>query len=460
MKRFVFIALILFAALPAKAIRVDSLRYAPFGMLHLFHPVTAPTSVSIFISGDGGWNAGVINMAQKLSERGSLVIGVNILQYYASLRKQSGACYYPASDFETMSLSVQKKLRIRQYMKPILVGYSSGATLAYGMLAQAPAGTFRGALALGFCPDIELSKPLCAGAGLRNQVIKPGKSYFLERFDKLPAPFVALQGMTDQVCKPKATQQFLAGLPNASLVPLSNVGHGFGVLAHWLPAYVSAFDRLAKTAPAAPQVASLPDLPLTVVPPARSAARAPFTLFLSGDGGWTSFDQSVASALATRGSAVVGLDAQHYFWQVRTPEGTTEDLVKVIRYYQQLFHQQEFVLAGYSFGACVAPFVASRLPADLKQSLRQVVLLSPSEKGDFEIHISDMLSIGSPSDTYNVLAETGKIRALRPVCLFGSDEDAPTRDRFAEAGIPVKTLPGSHHFDNAFPAIAAAIVPL
>ncbi|SDM08664.1 AcvB/VirJ family lysyl-phosphatidylglycerol hydrolase [Siphonobacter aquaeclarae] len=458
MKRLALLAFLLFA-FPAKAIRVDSLRYAPFGMLHLFHPVTPPTAVAIFISGDGGWNAGVITMAEKLAEKGSLVIGVNILQYYAALRKQTGACYYPAADFETMSLSVQKKLRIRQYLKPVLVGYSSGATLVYGMLAQAPAGTFRGALGLGFCPDIELPKPLCAGAGLRNRVLKPGKSYFLERFDKLPAPFIALQGMTDQVCQPKATQAYLTGLPNASLVALPKVGHGFGVPAHWLPAYLSAYDRLAKDAAPARAVASLPELPLTVVAPARPDT-APFTVFLSGDGGWTSFDQSVGSALAAKGSAVVGLDAQHYFWQARTPESTTADLVRVIRYYQQKFNRKDFVLAGYSFGACVAPFVANRLPADLKANLRQVVLLSPSEKGDFEIHISDMLSIGSPSDQYDVLAETTKIKALRPVCLFGSEEDIPTRDRFAAAGVPVRTLPGSHHFDDAYAAIANVIVSL
>ncbi|SPZ91950.1 Type IV secretory pathway, VirJ component [Sphingobacterium multivorum] len=47
-----------------------------------------------------------------------------------------------------------------------MVGYSYGATLVYGLIAQAPAGTFRGGIALGFCPDITIAKPLCKGSGL------------------------------------------------------------------------------------------------------------------------------------------------------------------------------------------------------------------------------------------------------------------------------------------------------
>ncbi len=70
-----------------------------------------------------------------------------------------------AVSFEGFSHFVQQKygLGVRS---PILVGYSSGATLVYATLAQAPVGTFKGALSLGFCPDLEWRMPLCRGEGL------------------------------------------------------------------------------------------------------------------------------------------------------------------------------------------------------------------------------------------------------------------------------------------------------
>ena len=51
------------------------------------------------------------------------------------------------------------------YTPPVLAGFGAGATLAYGALAQAPSGSFAGAISLGFCPEIEASHPLCAGRG-------------------------------------------------------------------------------------------------------------------------------------------------------------------------------------------------------------------------------------------------------------------------------------------------------
>jgi hypothetical protein len=53
------------------------------------------------------------------------------------------------------------------YHVPVLVGYSSGATVVYAALVQSPPGTFAGALSLGFCPDQDFSgAALCPGAGL------------------------------------------------------------------------------------------------------------------------------------------------------------------------------------------------------------------------------------------------------------------------------------------------------
>ena len=48
----------------------------------------------------------------------------------------------------------------------LMVGVSSGAAMAYAMMAQAPRNTFAATLTLGFCPGVNLEKPLCKGYGL------------------------------------------------------------------------------------------------------------------------------------------------------------------------------------------------------------------------------------------------------------------------------------------------------
>ena len=58
-----------------------------FGTVSVYLPQGRPRSVAIFLSGDGGWELGVINMARALRVVGALVIGVDIRQYFASLRR-------------------------------------------------------------------------------------------------------------------------------------------------------------------------------------------------------------------------------------------------------------------------------------------------------------------------------------------------------------------------------------
>ena len=53
-------------------------------------------------------------------------------------------------------------------------------------------------------------------------------------------------------------------------------------------------------------------MPLTLIPAAINE-NLPLAFFISGDGGWTSFDQTVCEKLAEKGIPVVGLDAQKIF---------------------------------------------------------------------------------------------------------------------------------------------------
>ncbi|RNF27906.1 hypothetical protein NM04_26050, partial [Massilia aurea] len=330
-----------------------TLRYGPFGEVAVYPPAGKATSIALFISGDGGWNLGVVGMARHLTDMHAIVVGIDIRRYLHGADSAPEQCRNLAADFEGLAHAVQRHLALDDYLTPVLVGYSSGATLAYATATQAPKGTFRGALSLGFCPDLELARPPCRIGALEytiGQAQKPVSNIVLAAARRNATPWIAFQGDIDQVCDAGKTRQFVAATGNAGLVWLPNVGHGFSVERNWLPQFRAAYARL--TAPGKPPAAAGPaldDLPLTAVPATAGATPATHELFavlLSGDGGWAGLDQDVAAALAARGIPVVGFDSLRYFWRARTPETAARDLARVVRGYGAAWRRPRVLLIG------------------------------------------------------------------------------------------------------------------
>ena len=237
----------------------NTLSYGRFGDLSVYRGSAYPRDVVLFLSGDGGWNLGVISMAQRLADRGAIVAGIDIRHYLQQLESSADKCVSPAADFENLSRYLQAKLGLKSYLQPTLVGYSSGATLVYATLAEAPERLFKGALSIGFCPDLDLKKPLCKGSGIEATPRRSARGV-LKGVDflpskTLPGKWISLQGELDQVCPAAATQKFIASLPGAEIVMLPKVGHGFSVEKNWVPQYEAAYDRITgepKAGPAAP----------------------------------------------------------------------------------------------------------------------------------------------------------------------------------------------------------------
>ena len=120
--------------------------------------------------------------------------------------------------------------------------------------------------------------------------------------------------------------------------------------------------------------------------------------------------------------------------------------------------KSSFILTGYSFGADVIPFIANRLPTDLKKRLALVAMLSPDDKTDFEVTISSMLDLGS-EDTYDVLKEIKKVDYTRKICIFGADEDDEDMQKsFKNNGAEVTVLTGGHHYNDNYPLIVSSIL--
>jgi hypothetical protein len=221
----------------------DSLNVSSFGKVYIYNRTTTPQNVILMISGDGGWKSGVIGFSQTFSEMNSLVIGVDILQYFKDLRERTDECYNVAADFVQLASLIEKKYDFPDYIPPVIMGYSSGATLVYGILAQERPGTFIGGISVGFCPDIELPKMLCEINGLTVTADVPGKRYILQPDDKLGYPWIVLNGKLDKICNYPAVVDFVSKTKGAELITLPKVGHGFSKWSDFMPQWKDAYSR-------------------------------------------------------------------------------------------------------------------------------------------------------------------------------------------------------------------------
>jgi type IV secretory pathway VirJ component len=159
-------------------VQEDSLFVEPFGKVFIYRKTPNPENLVILISGDGGWKYGVVDFAKKFSEKNAVIAGVDILRYFRELRRSHVECYNVSEDFKLLSKAVTEKYSIPS-KSAVLMGYSSGATLVYGILAQSSPGSFLGGISLGFCPDLELPKELCRMNGLDEKADSALKSIFL-----------------------------------------------------------------------------------------------------------------------------------------------------------------------------------------------------------------------------------------------------------------------------------------
>jgi len=445
----------------AAGIRAEetSAQFGRFGKIFLYQSSAHPAHVVLFVSGDGGWNLGVIDMARELSGLDALVIGIDITSYLKQLERSSEPCLYPAADFELLSKYVQKKRGFPQYITPVLIGYSSGATLVYAILAQAPANAFSGAISLGFCPDLALSKDLCRGSGLDWTRGPRGKGYSFLPATHLEVPWVAFQGTIDQVCDAAKTRAYVKRVNNGKIVMLPKVGHGFSVPKNWLPQLKKEFARITKQRPEKPIQSSageLADLPLVEVA-ARDPAPDRMAVFWSGDGGWAELDKEVSAGLAGCGVPVVGVNSLKYFWTDRTPEQTAKDLERIIRYYSTLWKKEKVVLIGYSLGADILPFAVNRLNEELKSRVELIALLGPGLQADFEFHISNWLGASSKM-ALATMPEVRQLSRTRLLCIYGDQEKDSLCPNLGEGNFKKVVLAGSHHFGGNYAQIAETIL--
>ena len=444
-----------------------------FGRVVVYRNEPEPKNMILFVSGDGGWNSGTAKMARSLVDLDTTVVGIDIRTLLKSMESGDLTCTYPAADFEHLSQSIQKTLKFRAYHRPILVGYSAGATMVYGLMGQAPRGTFLGAISLGYCREIETNRRWCTGGGLTSRKSADGKSLTFSTSRSLTEPWYILQGRKDLVCRFDQASAVLKSNLQARLVSLPTVGHDFSNQRAWLPDFKRSFNAIIRskiTTQALParagalvtesndkrHAADVSKLPLIEVPVSRGQSDT-LALLITGDGGWAGLDRAVSAGLASNGVPVVGFDSLSYFWNRRTPAETESAVERTLRHYVSIWGKQRIILIGYSFGADVLPFVISRLPKDLKNKLRLVTIISPSQDAEFEFHVADWAGL-SLGETYPTLPEFRKSPGTKVLCLYGISETESLCPKLGKLGKKSIGLPGGHDVGGDFQRLVREIL--
>ena len=443
---------------PSSPAAGESFTFGAAGRVVLYTPSGPPASVVLFVSGDGGWNQGVVPMAERLRGLGALVVGIDIRTFVRNLESSSARCAYPAGDLEELSRAVQLRQKLPAYLPPTLVGYSSGATLVYAALASAPPETFSGAISLGFCPDLEIHKPLCRGRALESRPRNKAVGFDLQADPTLSVPWYVFQGDIDQVCDAAATRAYAARVPAAHLVWLPKVGHGFSVPRNWEPHFVEAYHSLmaARKEPSASPAGESLDLPVVEVPSTGRAGEDLMAVIVSGDGGWAALDKSLGETFAARGIPVAGWNSLRYFWSPRTPDGAARDLDRILRHYFTAWGKRRALLVGYSFGADVLPFLASRLPPDTRARIAGIGLVGLGTHAAFEFHVTNWLG-GNGDGRYPTAPEIRRLEGLRVACVEGVDE-RDSACRSLPPWVRVVTVPGGHHFGGDYARLGAELL--
>jgi type IV secretory pathway VirJ component len=437
----------------------DVLSHGRFHEVHVYRPKSDVQHFVMFFSGDGGWDEGLADIARSLAAQGTLVAGIDTADLFEELEKDGGKCVFPVGDMENLSHFVQAYYKLPTYFTPILIGHSAGASLVYAALAQAPPGTFTGAVSLSFCADLDLHKPLCKAANLDYTARSNGEGFTLTPPEKaLAAPWVAIHGSEDDVCSINEARTFVAKTPEARFVELPGVTHNYDDMSTWMPQFDAAYASIVAHEPPHLQAPpkTLADLPIVEVPPTGTGIDDTFAVLFSGDGGWAGIDRDVADELASRGIPVAGWDSLRYFWTARTPSGVSSDLDRILRYYAQHWQKKKALVVGYSQGADVLPFAVNRLPARSRALVERTVLMSIGTTAAFEFHVTNWF--GSGSHELPIGVEMARMSAASTVCLYGTGDDDSICPKVAPRNATVIQLAGGHHFGGSYGHLADVIL--
>ncbi|MEO7062865.1 MAG: AcvB/VirJ family lysyl-phosphatidylglycerol hydrolase [Dokdonella sp.] len=442
--------LVLALALTAQTAAAETLDYGLFGTLHLSRPSTVIGHTALLFSDSSGWTSRQDQLSAALAGQGAFVVGIDLPIYLKRMEALKDKCAYPAGHVEDVAHWIERHEGLADYTVPLVVGDGAGATFAYALAAQAPAGTFDGLITLGWDASLRFPKAFCAGDAGTPTVAAANGGFRVVPVAKLPLrwlprPFATQARITDLGGILENAWNTLALV----LAPSASAGAGTDV--------GLAYQRWRQREDAA--VRALPDdvadLPLTDIAPTASASHQ-IAIVITGDGGWAGLDRGVADALTAQGTRVIGFSTLKYFWQKQSADGFAGAIARVIAHYGKADPAARFVLIGYSFGASLVPVAINRLPEAVRERVQGGVMISPDDEAVFEIHVGDWFGSTHHEGTLPIGPEIATTK-LPLVCVHGADEDDSFCLKPQPSNVRVASLPGGHHYEGDYAALGALI---
>jgi type IV secretory pathway VirJ component len=179
----------------------------------------------------------------------------------------------------------------------------------------------------------------------------------------------------------------------------------------------------------------------------------PLFVFFTGDSGRSRFDLRLADSLCAGNIPELCIDSYQFFRKRKTPQQTLDSILPYIELVLEKYHCHRIILAGYSFGSEVIPFLYNLMSDGWKEKVEFLVLLSPSYNSDFKIHLGDQLGIINKRWPYDVLAEIMKIEDKKISVFWGENEKKFLKEEFTKHNITVHHLKGGHRHIDVSPVL-------
>ena len=416
----------------------------PLGRVLVFEPTYQPTGFVFLLSDGRGWSSEMARAAEQLRERGLIVAGIDSASALANLARDQNRCLEVTGAFETVSQSIQKSAKLDFYSLPILAGIEEGAVLALAGLWQAGPETVAGAATVDFDPVLQGVVPLCADPPA---VRTPDNKLFVY------SPPKQMYGWWEAAWTRAASDagRGFAEAASAIAPPIEAGSMPTRVLVRML-------ERNGETrAKSVGDVLKLGDLPVIEIPGKPGAGDV--AIIFSGDGGWRDLDRTLGEILSNAGVKVLGIDCLRYFWSEKSPDTVAADLDNLIGQISRRTAKARIALIGYSFGADILPAVFNRLRAPARQHIDLLSLLAPGRDAHFVIHLAGWLGGDPQRDAVPIAPEIARIQSQRLLCIYGEDEadESGCLDGHFKTA-EVIGIPGGHHFDENYEALAKRIL--
>jgi type IV secretory pathway VirJ component len=128
----------------------------------------------------------------------------------------------------------------------------------------------------------------------------------------------------------------------------------------------------------------------------------------------------------------------------------------VLVHFLQDWKRQKVIIIGYSFGADVLPFIINRFPSDLQSKIQLLALIGPSQKADFEFHLTDWVG-NFGNDGEPTVPEIRKLKQ-KSLCFYGDYEKDSACPHVQTKLVKIIPLRGGHHFNGDYQMLAKSIL--